>query len=88
MGGALQARYDDDRSPLRHWHYETFVPTASFVADPKAFGNIWAMWDGVKLQFEADFDGKVSGLRLSSTVDGVVFRKRQPVAAGAAGGGG
>ncbi|MDQ4087635.1 MAG: serine hydrolase [Pseudomonadota bacterium] len=69
--GELVAQSNSDRSRLRHWHYDTFVPTAT------EFGNIWAMVDDTKLQFLVDFDGRVSGLRLSSTVAGAVFERQR-----------
>ena len=73
--GALVARSHSDTTRLRHWHYDTFVPTAT------EFGNIWAMLDGVKLQFVQDFDGAISGLRLNTTLSGAVFERQAAEAA-------
>lgn len=75
-GGALVAQTNSDRSPLRHWHYDTFVPTAT------QFGNIWAMVQDVRLQFLDGFDGRISGLRISPTAEGAIFvRERTEPAA-------
>lgn len=67
--GRLEARFGDDTSPLKHWHHDVFVPTAT------EFGNIWAMYEGMQVQFLSDFSGKVVGLRTSATPEGTLFKK-------------
>lgn len=70
QAGNLAVQYDDDVSPLSHWHYDVFMPTA------RGFGNIWAMYEGMQVQFVTDYKGRVAELRLSHTAD-ATFKKVQ-----------
>ena len=65
----LVVQHDDDVSRLVSTGFDVFVPTTS------QFGNVWAMLDAVQVQFLPGYDGRISSLRTTATVDGVVFRK-------------
>jgi CubicO group peptidase (beta-lactamase class C family) len=65
----LVVQHDNDVSPLVSTGSDVFVPTAT------QFGNVWAMLDAVQVQFVPGYDGRISSLRTTATVDGVVFRK-------------
>jgi CubicO group peptidase (beta-lactamase class C family) len=65
----LAVQHDNDVSPLVSTGSDVFVPTAT------QFGNVWAMLDAVQVQFVPGYDGRISSLRTTATVDGVVFRK-------------
>nr|MDQ4088525.1 serine hydrolase [Pseudomonadota bacterium] len=54
--GALSARYNDDASPLMHFHYEVFDATTE---DPES-----VLLDG-RLQFLSDSWGRISGLEVA-----------------------
>jgi CubicO group peptidase (beta-lactamase class C family) len=69
--GKLTAEYGGDKSPLEHWHYDTFAPTAT------TFGNVWAMYDDLRVQFVPDFGGHISSLQLSAVMDGITFRRTE-----------
>jgi CubicO group peptidase (beta-lactamase class C family) len=71
-GTQLVGRYNDDSSPLAHWHYNVFDATSEDVDN---------LWLDSRLQFVSDFHGRVSGLQIvmEPAVPPVLFA-RQPEA--------
>jgi CubicO group peptidase (beta-lactamase class C family) len=70
--GALTGTYNDDTSPLSHWHYDVFDATTQ---DPEN-----ALLDS-RIQFVSDFYGRISGVRIAiePAVEPALF-ERQPEA--------
>jgi CubicO group peptidase (beta-lactamase class C family) len=68
--GRLIGRYNDDSTPLSHWHYDVF---AADTADPD---NVWI---DQRVQFVTDMAGHVSGAQsaMEPTLSPIMF-DRQP----------
>ena len=67
--GILAGTYNDDSSPLTHWHYDVFDATTE---DPEN-----ALLDA-RIQFVSDFYGRVSGVRIAiePAVEPALFERR------------
>ena len=68
-GNQLTGRFNDDSSPLSHWHYDTF---------DAATDDVESIWQDGRVQFVTDLAGRISAAQIvmESTVSPIVFKKQ------------
>lgn len=68
-GNQLVGRYNDDTSPLSHWHYDVF---------DAATADVQNLWLDSRVQFVSDLAGRISAVSvvMDSTVAPVMFKKQ------------
>jgi hypothetical protein len=67
--GQLVGTYNDDSSPLGHWHYDVFDASTS---------DVESLWLDGRVQFVTDLAGRISAVQvvMESTVAPAVFKKQ------------
>jgi len=68
-GKRLVAKYNDDSSPLDHWHYEVFDAATSDIEN---------LWVDQQVQFSGNIAGQISAVQVTmeSAVGPTVFQKQ------------